>query len=269
MSSGISPSQRGLFDRLWEDYTAVTPSAKAIYRLLGEKDAAPIVNDHIAFRTFNRGPVRLDSFVKSLERFDYQPKGSYFFKEKKLRAHHFESGEGAPRIFVSELLCEEFSPAANAIIDRVLAKVSPSLDGSPDLLLATGAWPAVSFADYETLMKESEYAAWVAAFRIRANHFTAAVHLTKRIVSLEETVRILEEAGYTLNSSGGVIKGSPVQLLEQGSTMADRISWAFSDGVRTIPSCYYEFARRYPDKDGRPYGGFIEKSADKIFESTR
>jgi len=38
--------------------------------------------------------------------------------------------------------------------------------------------------------------------------------------------------------------------------------------VHEIPSCYYEFARRYEDKNGELYGGFIAKSADKIFEST-
>lgn len=36
-----------------------------------------------------------------------------------------------------------------------------------------------------------------------------------------------------------------------------------------IPSCYYEFARRYPDpRTGRVYDGFVAASADKIFEST-
>jgi hypothetical protein len=40
------------------------------------------------------------------------------------------------------------------------------------------------------------------------------------------------------------------------------------EGRHAIPSAYYEFARRYPDKDGKLYSGFIAKSADKIFEST-
>ncbi|MEJ2595547.1 MAG: DUF1338 domain-containing protein, partial [bacterium] len=39
-------------------------------------------------------------------------------------------------------------------------------------------------------------------------------------------------------------------------------------GIFSIPSCYYEFARRYPDASGKLYGGFIAKSADKIFEIT-
>jgi len=35
-----------------------------------------------------------------------------------------------------------------------------------------------------------------------------------------------------------------------------------------VPSCYYEFAKRYADKSGEIYQGFVTTSADKIFEST-
>ncbi len=50
--------------------------------------------------------------------------------------------------------------------------------------------------------------------------------------------------------------------------MADRIEVRFSDQARIIPSCFYEFARRYPKPDGQLYSGFVAASADKIFEST-
>ena len=35
-----------------------------------------------------------------------------------------------------------------------------------------------------------------------------------------------------------------------------------------VPSCYYEFARRYPLPSGELFQGFVPASADKIFEST-
>ena len=35
-----------------------------------------------------------------------------------------------------------------------------------------------------------------------------------------------------------------------------------------VPSCYYEFAKRYSDSTGQIYQGFVTASADKIFEST-
>ena len=78
----------------------------------------------------------------------------------------------------------------------------------------------------------------------------------------------LKKEGYTLNSSGGEVKGTPEQLLEQSSTLADRVEIVFIEGTFSVPSCYYEFAKRYPEKDGKLYSGFIAKSADKIFEST-
>ena len=78
----------------------------------------------------------------------------------------------------------------------------------------------------------------------------------------------LKEKGFLLNTVEGEIKGTPEELLEQSSTKAGIIEVDFLEGKYSIPSCYYEFARRYPDKNGRLYSGFIAKSADKIFEST-
>ena len=71
-----------------------------------------------------------------------------------------------------------------------------------------------------------------------------------------------------MNDSGGEVKGTPEELLEQSSTIAYNKEITFSNGVHTIPACYYEFAKRYPKKDGDLFRGFIAGSADKIFEST-
>jgi hypothetical protein len=50
--------------------------------------------------------------------------------------------------------------------------------------------------------------------------------------------------------------------------MADKVAVGFLYGVKHIPGGFYEFAKRYPQDDGELYGGFVEASADKIFEST-
>ena len=42
----------------------------------------------------------------------------------------------------------------------------------------------------------------------------------------------------------------------------------FSDNTVTLPSCFYEFAQRFPLPNGQLYQGFVAASADKIFEST-
>ena len=50
--------------------------------------------------------------------------------------------------------------------------------------------------------------------------------------------------------------------------MADKVKVQFTELDTEVPSCYYEFAKRYPDTNGKLYQGFVSKSADKIFEST-
>ena len=50
--------------------------------------------------------------------------------------------------------------------------------------------------------------------------------------------------------------------------MADKVKVYFGSSAIEIPSCYYEFAKRYPEANGNLYQGFVAKSADKIFEST-
>ena len=73
-----------------------------------------------------------------------------------------------------------------------------------------------------------------------------------------------------MNHLGGLIKGSPSVMLEQSSTLADRISFDFSCGICTeIPSCFYEFAYRHTQPDGRLFQGFVTNNAKDIFESTR
>ncbi len=36
----------------------------------------------------------------------------------------------------------------------------------------------------------------------------------------------------------------------------------------TIPSCFYEFAKRYPMPNGELFTGFVAAFADNIFDST-
>jgi hypothetical protein len=90
----------------------------------------------------------------------------------------------------------------------------------------------------------------------------------KKFNQLETINDRLKKEGWVMNQSGGEIKGSKEQLLEQSSIMADKIDVQFEEGVRKVPACYYEFTKRYPDEKGNLYSGFITSSADKIFEST-
>jgi hypothetical protein len=78
-------------------------------------------------------------------------------------------------------------------------------------------------AEYESLLRESEYAAWVAAFGFRVNHFTVNVNALTTFPDLLSLNAFLLDHGFTLNESGGAIKGTPADRLEQSSTRADEI----------------------------------------------
>lgn len=118
------------------------------------------------------------------------------------------------------------------------------------------------------LLKESEYAAWTAAWGYRANHFTVSINYLAGFETIEAVNQKLIDANFEMNTTGGLVKGSPEVLLEQSSTLADNFNVKFSDCEMQIPSCFYEFALRYNKPDGEVYTGFVAASADKIFEST-
>ncbi|HNX18716.1 MAG TPA: DUF1338 domain-containing protein [Acidobacteriota bacterium] len=264
------PTLDELFAFFWRDFCSTTPDALRIHHLLEERGET-VANDHVAFRTFNIGPLALESVASVFARLGYMPSGEYRFEEKKLRAMSFRRPSGAyPHVFVSELLTEEFSEELAKIVRGLVAHVPESLWGSPELFTNLPTWPRVSYLAYRRLLEESEYAGWLAAFGLRVNHFTVSVNALKSFASLEALDEHLVRSGFRLNESGGAIKGSPRDLLEQSSTLACRVEWEFAGGDRrVIPSCYYEFAKRYVDPaTGELYPGFVAKSADKIFEST-
>lgn len=258
-----------IFDKLWADYTTQNPAAKKVYDLL-IAEGEEVLNDHIAFRTFNDPRVNIDVMAQLFIEAGYEYKGSYNFEEKKLNARHYEHKEfrDAPRVFISELRTEEFSPFLQETVKNMLDNIPSDLAGKGELVYMGNVWGTPSFEIYEKLRQESEYAAWVYVYGFRANHFTVNVNALKKFNSVEDVNQFLEKNGFKINDSGGRVKGTPEELLEQSSTMAGKLPVEFSEGTREIPSCYYEFAKRYPDSDGKLYSGFIAKSADKIFEST-
>ncbi|UXP32975.1 DUF1338 domain-containing protein [Reichenbachiella agarivorans] len=255
---------KNIIAKCWSDYVSKTPSAEAIHQLLAERGES-IVNDHIAFRTFNHPKTGIEVLAKPFLEAGYEESGEYHFEVKKLKAKHYQHPDDhAPKIFISELLLESFSVELNQTVEQIVAPiVTGSLIEFPSI-----PWTDKSHETYKKLLAESEYAAWTYVFGFCANHFTINVNELKTIASLEDMNELLKSAGFELNTSGGEIKGSPSELLEQSSTLADKQVITFAEGDFKIPSCYYEFAKRYADVDGNLFQGFIAKSADKIFEST-
>ncbi|PZX95334.1 DUF1338 domain-containing protein [Flavobacterium aquariorum] len=258
-----------LLSKLWEQYAEITPSAKKIHTLLEEKGET-ILNDHIAIRTFNDKRVNISVLEKIFLNVGYEARGEYVFESKKLFAKHYEhtTDKDAPRIFISELELEKCSESLQNTVKKLLDDCDPNEFNHPQLALNSTFWKSNSQAIYKSLLEESEYAAWMYIYGFRANHFTINVNALKHFEKLEELNTFLEESGWKLNASGGKIKGTPEQFLEQSSTLADLHTINFEEGSFEIPSCYYEFALRYAMPDGNLYQGFVASSADKIFEST-
>ncbi|RBW48456.1 DUF1338 domain-containing protein [Marinobacter sp. F3R11] len=257
-----------LFEKLWQNYREVTPSAAQIHQILGAEENQAIVNDHIALRTFNLAPVGLNALAQHFLALGYREGGEYHFKNKKLYARHYEhSDPEAPKVFISELLTEQCSPELQARVNELVAGVTQEQVAADNFLYSGRHWD-LDYDTYRNLLKENEYAAWLAAWGYRANHFTVSVNHLQHFHTVADVNQLLKDKGFRVNSAGGEVKGSPEDLLEQSSTMADQVPVEFRDRNATIPSCFYEFALRYNKPDGNRYMGFVAASADKIFEST-
>ena len=256
-----------LLEELWQDYIEANPPAKSIYDLFvnqGEK----VVNDHVAFRTFDDPKINVDVMGKVFVDLGYQPIGEYHFEKKKLFARHFEHADPQmPLIFVSQLKVQEFDDQTQSIIRKLIDQIPANFTDDQTFVYAGAPWK-IGYVDYQKLKKVSEYAAWMSAYGFRVNHFTVSINHLKNFDSIYEVNQFLKDNGFEMNASGGEVKGTPADLLEQSSTIAYNKEISFEDGNHVIPACYYEFAKRYEGADGKLFRGFIAGSADKIFEST-
>ncbi|MDP3920500.1 MAG: DUF1338 domain-containing protein [Candidatus Omnitrophota bacterium] len=258
-----------LLEWLWNDYAAMNSQAGAIHRAL-EARGEKVINDHVAFRTFDLPEVRIEALAAPFLRCGYELRGGpYLFKEKKLFARHYAHPDtNKPKIFISALKVGEFSNELQRIVRDLVTQLPAGFSDGDDFLIAGAPWQPVSWDTYSKLLAESEYAAWMAAFGFRVNHFTVFFNALTTFKTLPELNTFIKGLGYALNASGGEIKGSPEVFLEQSSTLAHSVVTEFSDRTETIPGCYYEFAKRYVLSDGKLFQGFVAESADKIFEST-
>lgn len=257
-----------LLDHMWQHYLQLNPQVRDIYQLFSRANGGHVVNDHIALRTFNYDKIDIQRLALPFTANGYYCAGEYEFPDKKLYARHFQHDDPSlPKVFISELLVEQLSSEAQQIIHGLVSQIDVQRVNDHEFCYSGRPW-SVSYSDYQRLLNESEYAAWMSAFGYRPNHFTVLVNALKSHDTLEQVNEWLLSHGYALNNTGGLIKGSPDVFLEQSSTLANKVLVQFSDCEVEIPSCFYEFAYRYPLPNGELYQGFVASSADKIFEST-
>lgn len=262
-----SSSFEKYMNNMWTDYIQINPQAHRIYTLLSHH-GEHVQNDHIALRTFNHPNLGIASLAQHFIKYGYKEAGEYFFTEKKLYAQHFEhENKNWPKIFISELELQKMSPYVQETLNHCAHQISSKTITDENFVFSGKHW-LTYYSTYTQLAKESEYASWVYAYGFRPNHFTVSINHLKNFTDIQRLNDLIKMNQFKLNASGGEIKGTPAELLEQSSTMASEINVQFADGLYAIPGCYYEFAKRYPMTNGKLYQGFIAKSADKIFEST-
>jgi len=262
------------FELCWKRYSQITPDAPLIHRLLTDRGEI-VVNDHVAFRTFNIPGIGKKDLGRVFERWGYVlAQEELDFPEKKLKAvYYIHPDAKKPKVFISELLLEKVSSDLRKWIESLVKSQSPGVQrfevDDPRFFLHPN-WDPIEKSQYDRFYPESEYAAWTAAFGIQVNHFTVFLNELRTFKSIVDLNAFLKQHGILLNSAGGEVKGTPGDKLEQSSTEARKVPCRFAkDITEEIRGCYYEFAKRYPvGESGLLFQGFIPKSADKIFEST-
>ena len=283
-----------ILDALFKVYESRVPDVRKITQAMINKgmvsDQTDIVNDHIAFRTMGVDHLGIASFEKIFLAHGYKKREYYHFETKKLDAYWYSPPtDDLPRIFISELKVEQLTENTQKIITHYTRKISADPVDALDLkeveavaaFFQTPLWELPSKEDYENLLQESEYAAWVIYNRYYLNHYTISVHdLPQPYNRLESFNEFLKSIGIKLNDAGGEIKTSQDGLLRQSSSVANQVEAQFVQGEKkTIAGSYVEFAERSllpefitldPSQLKRIHRreGFEASNADKIFEST-
>lgn len=276
--SPLAKVLEGLFSTYAEHVPDVNRITNAMIHggFIGKQE--DIVNDHIAFRTMGVQHLGIQSLEKIFLHFGYEREDFYRFEKKKLNAYWYSPpSEEFPRVFISELCVNELSKDAQSIIRAYTDSVSYdpvnklNLENTDDVIsfFSSPLWKIPTWSDYQFLLNESEYAAWVIYNRYYLNHYTISVHaLPNPINNLVTFNQFLQSLGIKLNDAGGEIKASPDKLLLQSSTVAQKVNALFRDGdSHMISGSYVEFAERKSTKNGIREG-FEAGNADKIFEST-
>jgi nucleoside diphosphate kinase len=248
------------YDVVLDWYMRRTPDAALAYRMI---DGTFDQIDHVAFRTFNAGSYRLNVLEQWLFKQGYVATGDYNFEAKHVRARSYSNHTSKiPRVFLSELQINKLTkPNQNIINSLLLHCKSPEAFPWCHMI-----WPRVTQVQYESLLHESEYAAWVATNGLMPNHLAVALSGMNRV---SHVVNKLEIHKIKVATVGGKVKGGPALLLEQAATLADTFQYITEDNhVIAVPSAYAEFTYRWPDDHGVLFDGFVEPNANMIFEST-
>jgi hypothetical protein len=228
----ISARGAQMIDSLWRDFTKSTPQAARICELLVERGEL-VHHDHLALRTFAAPGLGMDAIAGRFEAEGFRPRERYRFDEGHLRARYWQHDDpNVPKVFIIELEVGLLSPAAQAIVARLIAQVPPRFAERPDLACAGRPWTP-TYADYQALLAESEHAARVAALGLGVDRCSLDVGALITFPDLDALVALLVEHGFRVDVRG-----------ERATLRPDRIPVRFADATVPIPSGSYELVCR-------------------------
>ncbi|KAL0800051.1 hypothetical protein Bca101_055226 [Brassica carinata] len=285
---------RNVFENILMTYLRKNPIAKTIWELVQSVDNEKVCYDHFTFQTFKVEGYGIESLSSFFMDYGYKAEGGLDFPTKKLRVLTFsppdiyvpDDGHGLgngplPRLVIAELLVDELTPESQEIIRKYL-KPNGGKQAVLSSTLGSLIWEKPTSTDFQQLAKESEFAAWVLIHGYMMNHLAFSVHRLKHQFSDIKCIKeYLEEKGFELNNDGGILKVSQDGLLLQVSSISEKITVEFADGVtETIPASYIEFTQRLvlPEFKDLPHNqikefhrrdGFDLGNAKNILESAR
>ena len=89
-ASSLPATKMGKFEsEMWNTYQKVAPHAQKIHKLF-EQQGESIINDHVAFRTYNHNKININVFEDNLHKhYNYKPIHQYQIPDKNLFAKLF------------------------------------------------------------------------------------------------------------------------------------------------------------------------------------
>ena len=238
-----------LIESLWRNFVASTPQAARVHELLVAR-GEQVHHDHIALRTFAVPELGMEALARRVEAAGFRPRERYRLDEDHLQARYWQhDNPNAPKIFIVELDLGTLSPGAQAVVERLIAQLPRGFADRAEPPWTARPW-SPSYADYQSLLAESEHAARVAALGVCVDRCALDVGALISFPDLDALVAYLLEHAFRFD-----------MRFERATIKPDPIQVRFADTTARIPSGTYELtARRVPRPRGsRGYAVSVAK----------
>lgn len=293
-----------LNELLWRHYKTQSPHAQLLEGELIRRGETPVL-DHYAIITAPSIYCSMESLAEIFASIGYCLQGRDYLPEKQNDflwmaeedAQTNAACDVLPQVVLADFRLHELPESTQTILKKYRhhgnpnaishikklaeqvkkgdAEAATTLTTTLATYLTQRDWPLPSKEDLLKISESNELLAWTLLFGRCPNHFTISVHLLKGFKSLEDFNQfMINDLKLPLNSTGGVIKGSPSIGIEQSSTLGAKITTQTIDELIEIANSFIEFVWRYPKNANQPgtqwhdyFTGFIANNANKVIES--